>query len=222
MAVWLTPLLNPQAISARSQIARLDAGEDIAKLPVYEMTHKWGHAGTTQITNLKAKLEADGETEKLEQVVIAQEGKGRYLPSPTTLKKRGQELDKAMLVYPKGSVLPSELFTEPNYQTDEVFDNCVGKDTPPVDNCVLISVPKSDNTEAHFVLFIDINKNRQILWLFDNVAPKKDSGIRKNIILTGSAKQDLRNGVYKIARPRWSSVELEGTTLYPVPWDRSR
>jgi len=45
MALWLTPLLNPQAISVRSQMVRHDANVAVTDLPLSEMVKEWGHPG---------------------------------------------------------------------------------------------------------------------------------------------------------------------------------
>ena len=207
LALWLTPILNPQAISARSQVARLNAGETLGKLPIYEMAHDWGHAGASQIAELGEQFEADGNTEDLEMITDVQAATNRW-----------EELDTALIVYPNGSVLPSEVFSGFDYRQREIFDICLGVDVPQSDNCVLISIPASDGQGEHFVLFTRIIKERQTVWTFtreDGVPYRRNSG---SVALSDAAKKDLLTGVYTIAPPRWSSVQLDGVNVHPSPW----
>jgi len=78
MALWLTPVMNPQAVSTRSQIARFDAGQDLASLPLYEMAHDWGTSGARGLTGLKARLAAKEDTDLVQLIEAAQIAKNRY------------------------------------------------------------------------------------------------------------------------------------------------
>jgi hypothetical protein len=223
LALWLTPLLNPQAISARSQMARLEDGEALKKLPIYEMTHKWGNAGRAQIANLKSQLETTNDSTGLDWLASAKTAKSRYqLEYQAKLfnsPERKLALDKAIIVHPKSSVLPSELFTGKNYATQQVFNTCLGTGEPPVKDCVLISVPKGSQNEAHFVLFTNLNSQNQDIRVFTKSNFESVNHNAKYVRLSDSAKRDLINGIYSIAPPQWSSVTLDGATVYPAPWD---
>ncbi|MBW6505845.1 MAG: DUF4153 domain-containing protein [Rhodobacteraceae bacterium] len=60
-ALWLTPVLNAEALSVNSQMARFDAGQtgDEA-LPLWQMAHEWGLPGQGAIAKLRARAAAPG------------------------------------------------------------------------------------------------------------------------------------------------------------------
>lgn len=221
-ALWLTPVLNPQAISARSQVARLDAGEALAKLPVYEMAHEWGRAGAAEISMLKARFEATDESAKLRSISLALEADNSYDfevgSKQASNNQLAVELDASMPVFPEGSALPSDVFSGTDYQLGEVFDVCLPKDTSGDQDCVLISIPEGENQKAHFVLFSRIREVQQVMWTFTEADAKTTIGPRQYILLSDAAKQDLLKGVYTVGPPRWSSVQIDGENVHLQPW----
>lgn len=59
-ALWLTPLVSPEAIAVRAQLARFTAGQStVAQLPLWEMRHDWGRAGQQGLLALQARAAAD-------------------------------------------------------------------------------------------------------------------------------------------------------------------
>lgn len=51
--LWLSPLINAEALSARSQLARFEAGASTPEeLPLYEMAQRWGKAGQAALHQL--------------------------------------------------------------------------------------------------------------------------------------------------------------------------
>lgn len=60
-ALWLTPVLNPQAISARSQLARFERGAvDAAALDITALG-RWGRAGDAALARLAELAEQPGQ-----------------------------------------------------------------------------------------------------------------------------------------------------------------
>jgi len=54
-ALWLTPVLNPQRISAASQLARFEAGKTpVDQLDLWEIGREWGIAGEAALARLAA------------------------------------------------------------------------------------------------------------------------------------------------------------------------
>ncbi len=222
LALWLTPALNPQAISARSQVARLDAGEALVKLPLYEMAHEWGRAGVAQVSMLKDRFEAEDDTAGLRLISKALEAANSYEFEIDTAQasnsQQALELDMSLPVFPKGSALPSEVFSGTDYQLSEVFDVCLPRDELDAKNCVLIFVPGDGDQKTHFVLFSRIQDTQQVIWTFTREDAKTTIGHRQFIMLSDAAKQDLLNGVYTVGAPRWSSVQIGGDNVHPSPW----
>lgn len=222
LALWLTPALNPQAISARSQMARLDAGEALNKLPLYEMAQEWGHVGLAQISTLKARLEAADDNEGMYLISVAEEAEYshefRSAATQAGIAQQVMELDDELPVYPAGSVVPSEIFSRTDYVLQSILDVCLPVDRLARKNCVLISVPEYDGQKAHFVLFTNIQEPLQDVWTFTKADAKTTVGARHSILLGDAEKQDLLNGVYTIGAPRWSSVQIGGENVHSPPW----
>jgi len=64
LALWLTPLLNAERISARSQLARfLDGRVSVEELDLWTLSYSWGRAGQAAVAELEALApgRADGE-----------------------------------------------------------------------------------------------------------------------------------------------------------------
>ena len=58
--LWLTPLVSPEQIAVRSQIARFEAGEvAVNELPLAEMKFDWGRAGEAGIADLRRVENSD-------------------------------------------------------------------------------------------------------------------------------------------------------------------
>ena len=226
LAIWLTPILNPQAISARSQMARFEAGEALEKLPIYEMTHKWGRAGAEQIARLKEGLETTGDTEGLSLIAKAQKAENSYMfemeAAEATNAQRAVELDAALPVFPANSALPSEVLPSSDHQISEIFNICLPDEENAEANCVLISVPARDDQPAHFVLIAYLQEAQQFMWTFPKDEATDSIGPRQFIKLSEAAKRDLRAGVYTLGAPRWSSVQIGGENVHPRPWARGR
>ena len=226
LALWLTPVLNPQAISARSQMARFEAGEALAKLPLYEMTHDWGEAGAAQMSALKARLEAADDDESLRLIAKAEGASNAYEfeldTAQATNFDRAKELDAVLPVFPTGAALPSEVLIGSDYQLPEIFDICQSRDDREGANCVMISVPEGEGQTAHFVLIAHIQEDQQIMWTFTPDEAKTNLGLRQFITLGEPAKADLLSGVYTLGTPRWSSVQIGGENLHRAPWASGR
>lgn len=78
-ALWLSPLLNAEAISTESQVARFAAGQaSAADLPVWQMAGEWGKPGQRGLHQLQAMEEMPEHAALLSRVAAAQEGESRY------------------------------------------------------------------------------------------------------------------------------------------------
>ncbi|WP_169052311.1 DUF4153 domain-containing protein [Tabrizicola sp. YIM 78059] len=60
-ALWLTPLLNAEAISARNQLARYDSGRTAAKDLDIEALRSWGRPGAEVLAALAERAQAPGQ-----------------------------------------------------------------------------------------------------------------------------------------------------------------
>jgi hypothetical protein len=65
-ALWLTPVLDAERLSATDQVARLKAGAiDAEALDIWTLEHDWGRAGRAAVAALEAEAAADPEGAEL-------------------------------------------------------------------------------------------------------------------------------------------------------------
>ncbi|WP_372885643.1 hypothetical protein [Shimia sp.] len=76
--LWLSPLLNAEAISARSQVARyLGGATTVEQTAIWELSHDWGRPGKRQLARLQA-LEGDEHAALRAAIAAAGEAESRY------------------------------------------------------------------------------------------------------------------------------------------------
>ncbi len=117
--LWLSPVLNGERISARSQVARYMAGEAKAdQLPLWEMAHRWGTAGQDALTTLAA-IENEDQKTLTDLIEKAQSTSSIYAynrASTNTKFSNGIAILRANLtVIPSNIVLGEDVFAEVNY-----------------------------------------------------------------------------------------------------------
>jgi hypothetical protein len=97
-ALWLTPILNAERISARDQLARLDAGTtEVERLDVAAI-RGWGHPGQEVLELLAVRAKEPG------QEALAARLAGTDVPGGTDVAVVAEELAALMPVQPAGAV----------------------------------------------------------------------------------------------------------------------
>ena len=108
-ALWLTPLVSPEAISVRSQVARLVTGQTtVAQLPLWEMKHDWGKAGLLGLEQLRAR--ADGALVARLDWLDTSDSRWVFEQGvPDTTARGLDRLREAVTLMPAGTVWPDGL-----------------------------------------------------------------------------------------------------------------
>ncbi|MEM8979343.1 MAG: DUF4153 domain-containing protein [Pseudomonadota bacterium] len=110
-ALVLTPVINPERISAKSQLARWTAGEvELDDLALWEMQNEWGKAGVTAIQSLKTSSDAA----LLERIALAEDHSSKYAFRSALREEKEtmegpsqiQQIEEALVVLPEGAALP--------------------------------------------------------------------------------------------------------------------
>jgi len=236
LALWLTPVLNPQKISTTSQLARLDAGDDISKLPLYDLAHMWGFAGKAGLTRLKVSLSEQDDQPALALIKQAQDAENRYAYSQATQgqinAEKSAQLDDVLGVLPKGRIIPSDVFDGSDYNDKWVFDQCLppSSQTPSSQTptgqtptgqppeCVLIYVEKDLAEREHLILLSALNQEWSGVSILTVKGDLRSRTWGDRIKLGDDAKADVRAGRYKIAPPSWQSVWIGGQEIIKAPW----
>ena len=78
-ALWLTPVLNAERISASSQVSRFAEGEiSVGQLPLWELAHDWGHAGQAALETLSVIAQEDGATDLAARLDVLAQAESRF------------------------------------------------------------------------------------------------------------------------------------------------
>lgn len=106
--LWLSPVLSPEAIAVRSQLARFEAGRaTVAQLPLWEMGHDWGLAGQRGLERLRGRDEAV-LAERLQQLETS-EGRWQFEHAAETGAPALDRLRAAVTLWPAGAAWPAGL-----------------------------------------------------------------------------------------------------------------
>ena len=137
-AIWMTPVLNVESISANSQAARLlDGRVGPDKAALWEMAHDWGKAGEAALQKL-SQVEGD-RGDVLRAAITA----ARTAPEPAApateaavLDARAGALHALIRVVPQGETLRLDMLANlPGYRVEEWLDLCRARPDP---GCVLV------------------------------------------------------------------------------------
>ncbi len=78
-ALWLTPLLNPQRLSANNQVARFEAGKTaIDALDLWALDHEWGVAGQAAMQRIKVLGQQEEFAGLQERLAKLEQTQSRY------------------------------------------------------------------------------------------------------------------------------------------------
>ncbi|WP_343079699.1 DUF4153 domain-containing protein [Ostreiculturibacter nitratireducens] len=140
-ALWLTPAVDAEGISARTQLARFEAGEStVEELPAWEMRWDWGSAGAAALQRL-GEVQDHPEQAALEAKLAAVAGStGRWDKPAVTEPGITLEVFQSLLtVRPEGAQPPEGTFDgiQP-YQLREWIAGCQRTDAQGRAGCVLV------------------------------------------------------------------------------------
>lgn len=114
-ALWLTPLISPERIATRSQMARFDLGLiPINQLPLWELGHDWGNPGQRALADLRARAELLGNADLAARLVLLDSADSQWDMQSANETSASREVIAqalaAFLVAPKGRQLPEGIF----------------------------------------------------------------------------------------------------------------
>jgi hypothetical protein len=102
-ALWLTPILNAEAIAARSQLARYDAGKTaVADLDIWAL-ERWGKPGAAVLEDLRLRAEAPGQEALAARLDAARTG------GPEVAAPDAQTLAALIPVQPPGATATRDI-----------------------------------------------------------------------------------------------------------------
>lgn len=130
-ALWLTPLIDPERIAARSQIARYEAGAIKATgLPLADMRFEWGAAGQLGLEQLRKKSADDQELASLLEELDAAQNRWDFYEAERRMKAiyagTPEEWRAVIARVPAASDLPTPLL-------DKILQQVMGPSVRPED-----------------------------------------------------------------------------------------
>lgn len=143
--LWLTPVLNAERISTRSQLARVLKGETAPETAaLWEMTNDWGLAGRAALADLRQNQDYPGRARVLDLITQYENGGPRSESARESRLREGQatRLAALMPVRPVGTSLPVGAFAGLNdWDLTTALDACNRKLDDDRPGCVYLEVP---------------------------------------------------------------------------------
>lgn len=157
--LWLSPLISPEALATRSQLARYAQGSlPAAQVPLWEMAHDWGNAGRRGLERLREEAQRPEQVALAERFAALERAKNRWdmtAPEEIDLAARAKALAEVLRVLPEGAVLPEALGQALVRQFDSAeFEACAQKTPAGNPGCVLVLAdlaPQLPGVEAVFL-----------------------------------------------------------------------
>jgi hypothetical protein len=158
-ALWLTPTLDAERLSAEDQLARFEAGKtEAARIDLWTLQHDWGRAGREALNRIEAQAGRHPDAELLlERIAYARQAPDRLafwnIPrDPASLSARA-ELKQLIPVVPPEAEAEFDRYVLPWYAGSlaSFLDGCRDRTDTGRPGCVLVVldlVPDNPGNEA--------------------------------------------------------------------------
>lgn len=230
-ALWLTPVINAERLSAKNQVARFAAGETpVAALDLWSIGRDWGKPGKTALAELRAMTDHPEHAVLMERLDALSRAESRYafanaLPADP---ERAARLSERLRAAPDGRALPdgfvARLAPATQAWADESCARALADGSPGCTVLFADLVPAWAGEEA--LLFLDNPGRMGLRVRLLQAAPGgyRDAG---DPLLYGARLADmdpdvlipaLRAGAFSIGTPDIPALRIEnGPTLVPRP-----
>lgn len=212
LAICMTPLVNPQAISVNSQIARFESGRTPADaLPFFEMRDDWGTAGERAFAQF---------SESDDPAVIAALAEQRVTDTElTALERRNLVLEvirENAVVRPEGTAFPDAALSRMNdWHLNEVRQACAPDPERSGPGCAIIEGDFLTDTpgQEYALILIGPDNHLIVFWLSERQFILRQQArvgqIADNVIA------DLLNDGFSVAPAQVNSLEIGDRTFNP-------
>ena len=154
--LWMTPLINPEAISARDQMQRLQDGRLAStQAPLWEFAHDWGVPGRAALATLRAeKAPQDPEFAALLERLDASDHRWTFERAPETVADDRLAGFRAELgVWPEGAKVPDGVLREAlRLDPRRSGDSCAALRRGEVPGCLVIVADLVPGAELEAIL----------------------------------------------------------------------
>ncbi|RVV98810.1 DUF4153 domain-containing protein [Mesobaculum littorinae] len=154
-ALWLTPVLDAQRISARDQLARILDGRAAPEPDtLWLLGHDLGRAGTVALARLEERSE---DAELIARIERLRETELRYefLQDEQGETVRARRIEDDLTVVPAGAVLPEGTMDDvPEYQQSMIVDGCETRTPGGRPGCLAVVADFLTDRPGNEVLFV--------------------------------------------------------------------
>lgn len=228
---WLSPLLNPQRLSAANQVARFEAGTVPAEaLDLWAIGREWGRPGAAALDRLVAVAGGEDRGVLEDRRVALSASDSRYAfenrVPPSVQAETLMALRNAIPVRPAGAELPTDLFArETPDQVARLTEACNRRTPGGNPGCLAARLDLWPGRQSEqFVIFTMIT--REVVHAF-GPAPNEEGplvrlrpawlGTTTNAQLQAEIIDTLLEGRYQLGPPALNALEFGGTSLLLLP-----
>lgn len=231
-ALWLTPVLDAEAIAARSQVARFAEGRlPVARLPLVEMRFDWGRAGDRALARLEAMAGHPEAADLADRIALVRAAGDRWevvgADDLADRVDRFAELLASATVLPEGAVPPDWFAAEAlPWEYDLWLQGCRLADASGAPGCVLIVADFHAAHPGEEVMVLARGPGGHVL---REVLARSAEGpaLRLSPTLLPRAGQPmpdpaelfeaLRAGDYRLGPPSVRALHVGGVEIVPAP-----
>ncbi len=221
-AITLTPLADPYAISANSQLSRFLEGQtDVTDLDANSLLNDWGTAGKSAFDEIASQSGRDDQ-EKLDEVLeLAREGLGQPGQADETVAVRNEvaELLKTVPIYPIGAA-PIDVgkiknVLEFRYLAGNGAATC--SETPP--KCAVLRADFDTSKPGDEAMFLYSNRNNEagarLILEHDDGTYLTYTNTFGDPISWDALEPKLRSGQFEIMTPNVKILSVDGARFVP-------
>jgi len=229
-ALWLTPALNAERISANNQLARFEAGKTtVAQLDLWAIGREWGRAGEAVIEVLRS-VKTDDRADLDQQLTKLDGARGKYAyRAQTAATKQGnmQDLKEILPVFPADQALPDgALAALSQYQSQTVLTSC--RDLLPDGRpgcAAIIWQTQADDPAVAVVLFYRLS-DRNVLnyWAITPSTASGNFGVgslgASFAKFRGKSAEkllaDIQDSKFSVVPVTRNALDIDGSQIFPV------
>ena len=219
-------MLNAEGISARSQMARFEAGDvKVADLPLLEMRWDWGQAGAGALDRLGAITGHAEQADLTDRLAATARSTSRWDPTsgvdPVAQEREFRDL---VVIRPEGAVLPENLgFLDGGLQNTQWVNGCRRLDALGRAGCVIVVSELTEiNAGPEAILFWRESDGT----LGSSYLPARDEtrlslrpfgDMDLNPAYADAVFEALHAGNFTVAPPRAKSLQIGETDFLLLP-----
>jgi len=231
-ALWFTPVLNVERISANSHVSRFESGLiKVSNLDLWRLGQDWGKAGQAALERVRAIKNHPEQAALADKLARYDRGESRWQYDNADGNQDGlrqlADLKALIPVQPKGSVIPEGALEElPRVTVGKILNSC--KDDLPDGRpgCVMVTGTfGSGETRPAAVLFWrrDLGPGSEIVVLEQRQTGALFNYHRSAFSLGGDLEKRraeelialVLDGGFKFAPAKLNALEIDGVQILP-------